>query len=215
MIGGSVVRLLVVDDHDVFATSVGRAISDEPDIEVVDTVSTAAAAREAVGRDVDVVLCDFRLGDGDGASLTAEFRETHPDVKVVMLTASEDDSVLLLAIDAGCCGFLTKTQPLDEVLAAVRSAAAGESVVSPALLARLLARLGRTTGSAPDELTTREQEVLEVMSKGGSNQAIADELFVSRDTIRNHVASILRKLGAHSKLEAVSIAVQRGLVRIE
>ena len=214
MLGGSTIRLLVVDDHGVFATSVGRALSDEPDIEVVATASTAAEAREHVLQGVDVVLCDYRLGDGDGATLAVELRERQPDVQVVMLTASEDDSVLLAAIDAGCCGFLTKSQPLEEVIAAVRAAAAGESVISPAMLARLLPRLGRNPVSTSADMTPRELEVLEVMSKGGSNQVIADELFVSRDTIRNHVASILRKLDAHSKLEAVAVAAQRGIIRL-
>jgi DNA-binding NarL/FixJ family response regulator len=138
--------------------------------------------------------------------------ERRPEVRVVMLTASHDDVVLAAALEAGCAGFVTKSESLDTVLAAVRGAAAGEAVITPALLARLLPRLGaRTRGRNPD-LTPREREVLVLIARGGTNQQIANELSLSRDTVRNHVAQILSKLGVHSKLQAAAVAVQRGLV---
>ena len=117
--------------------------------------------------------------------------------------------------DAGCSGFVTKAESLDTVLAAVRAAAVGEAVINPALLARLLPRLGgRPRGRNPD-LTPREREVLELVARGGTNAQIADELVLSTDTVRNHVSSILSKLGVHSKLQAAAVAVQRGLVTTE
>ena len=120
------------------------------------------------------------------------------------------------ALDAGCAGFITKSDPLDLVLTAVRSAASGESVISPALLARLLPKLvSRAPRGRNPDLTQRELEVLQAMARGGSNQQIADELILSRDTVRNHVASILSKLGVNSKLQAVTLAIQRGLVSPE
>lgn len=207
-----VIRVLVVDDHAMFGATLARALADEPNIEVVGAVTTVPEALDALSAEVDVVLTDFRLADGDGVELTRSVLERHPDVHVVMLTASSDDAILTAALDAGCCGFVTKAESLEAVIAAVRGAAIGESVITPALLARLLPRLGtRPRGRNPD-LTAREREVLSLVVKGGTNQEIADELSLSRDTVRNHVSSVLSKLGAHSKLQAAAIAAQRGIV---
>ena len=201
-----------MDDHEVFGVSLARALGDEPDLEIVGVATSAATALELCTDDVDVVLCDFRLGDGDGIALTRSLVAAHAAVRVVMLTASNDEAVLASALEAGCSGFVTKSEPLDMVLAAVRGAAIGEAVITPALLARLLPRLGgRPKGRNPD-LSPREREVLVLVARGGTNQQIADELMVSRDTVRNHVASVLAKLGVNSKLQAAAVAVQRGLI---
>lgn len=205
--------MLIVDDHAVFTDAMAQALDGEDDIEIVATAASGAAAL-AVGDEVDVVLCDFRLPDLDGVEVTRRLLARDPSTSVVMLTASTDDSILAAAVEAGCVGFLSKSSALDDVLAAVRAAAVGESVISPALLARLLPRMaGRASGV--DDLTPREHEVLAEMAKGLSNQAIGEALYVSRDTIRNHVANILRKLDAHSKLEAVATAARRGLIAFE
>ena len=209
---GAPIQVLIIDDHVVFATSLARVLGDEDDITVVATVSTAADALAAMSHEVDVVLTDFRLTVGDGIQLTRELVAAWPGARIVMLTASNDEAVMSAALEAGCAGFITKSEPLELVLSAVRSAAVGESVVSPALLARLLPKLvARPKGRNPD-LTAREREILQVMAKGGSNQDIADELVLSRDTVRNHVASILSKLGVNSKLQAVTLAIQRGMI---
>jgi DNA-binding NarL/FixJ family response regulator len=205
------IRVLVVDDHEVFASSLAHVLGEQPDLDVVAAVADADAALAHVAN-CDVVLCDYRLVETDGVALTRQLLERAPSIQVVMLTASTDDAVLVAALEAGCAGFVVKSQPLAEVLAAVRSAVSGEPVISSRMLGRLLPRLARTPGSGP-ELTQREREVLDLMGEGGTNQAIADALFLSRDTVRNHVANILRKLGAHSKLEAVAIAHKRGLLR--
>lgn len=209
---GGAIRVLVVDDHEVFGTSLARTLADEPDLDVRGAVTTVPAALEAVEGGMDVVLSDFRLADGDGVTLARAIIERWPDTAVVMLTASNDEAVLASALDAGCSGFVTKSEPLENVLAAVRGAAAGEAVITPALLARLLPRLAsRPKGRNPD-LTPREREVLALIVKGGTNREIADTLFLSLDTVRNHVASILAKLGVHSKLQAAAVATQRGLI---
>lgn len=210
---GSRIGVLIIDDHEVFAASLARTLADEDDIVVVGTAGNADDALELLGPEVDVVLCDHRLVGRSGVEVAAELRRRSPTVHVVMLTATNDDSVAIAAIEAGCAGFLTKSQSLAEVLAAVRAAAKGESVVSPALLARLLPRLRRRTGPRPD-LTARELDVLRLMADGRSNQAIADNLGLARDTVRNHVANILTKLDAHSKLEAVANAARRGLLTV-
>jgi DNA-binding NarL/FixJ family response regulator len=206
------VRVLVVDDHEVFGTSLARTLDDEPDIDVVGSVTRVTDALEVIPQGVDVILSDFRLADSDGVRFAHTVRERWPDVKVVMLTASNDEAVLAAALDAGCAGFVTKAESLTTVIAAIRGAAAGEAVITPSLLARLLPRLAQRGKGRNPALTKREHEVLVLIVQGKSNQEIADDLVLSRDTVRNHVASILAKLGVHSKLQAAAVAVQRGLV---
>ena len=160
----------------------------------------------------DVVLLDHRLPDGDGVSAIGELRAIRPAIRVVVLTASAADHVLIAAIEAGASGFVSKTRSLGEVTSAVRAAATGEAVISPEMLSRLLPRLSRTAGAPHQELTEREREVLGLLADGLTNAAIAEQLVVSVHTVRNHVANLSAKLGAHSKLEALSIAVREGLL---
>jgi DNA-binding NarL/FixJ family response regulator len=135
-----------------------------------------------------------------------------PSSMVVMLTGAEDDRVLLGAIDAGCSGFLTKDRAASEVARAVRAAASGEALISPAQLARLLPRLSSKRTEVGTDLTRRELELLIHLARGSSNKTIAAELHLSLNTVRNYVQSVLTKLGAHSKLEAVSTAVREGII---
>jgi DNA-binding NarL/FixJ family response regulator len=209
-------RVLIVDDHQVFSEALARSLAEEPDLRIVGTASRSAEALEiAIDHSPDVAIVDHRLSDGDGVVLARALRERVPDISVVMLTAAADDGVLAAALDAGCVGFVTKDQPLAEVLIAVRAAAAGEAVIAPAMLTRLIDRMrgtgARRVGRNP-ELTSREHEILQLVAAGLPNPQIAARLHVSLHTVRNHVAAILRKLEAHTKLEAVAIAARRGLI---
>ena len=207
------IRVLIVDDHEVLAASLAMVLDAEEDITSVGVATTLEQARALIGpAHPDVVLLDHRMPDGDGVAAIPSLRAQRPALGIVVLTASSADHVLLSAIEAGASGFLSKTRSLDEVTAAVRAAAAGESVISPELLARLLPRFGRGSPHAVGELTEREREVLALVAEGLSNAAIAERLVVSVHTVRNHIASLSGKLGAHSKLEALSIAVRRGLL---
>jgi DNA-binding NarL/FixJ family response regulator len=207
------IRVLIVDDHDVFASSLAQVLGLEPDLLALGTASSIAEARTMIPSTLpDVVLMDHRLPDGDGVEAIAELQELRSSTKFVVLTASTADHVLVTAIESGATGFLSKSRSLDEVRSAVRAAHSGEAVISPEMLARLLPRLNRRREPGRVELTERELEVLALLSEGLTNTDIAKRMVVSVHTVRNHVANLSAKLGAHSKLEALSIAIRRGLL---
>jgi DNA-binding NarL/FixJ family response regulator len=206
------IRVLIVDDHEVLAASLARVLDEEPDMVSVGLAQNLAQARARVATETpDVLLLDRRLPDGDGVAAIPELRAIRPSMNIVVLTAADSDHVLVQAIEAGAAGFVSKTRGLGEVTAAVRAAAAGEAVISPEMLSRLLPKLTRS-GQHESELTRREQEVLNMLAQGLSNAAIAEQLTVSVHTVRNHIANLSAKLGAHSKLEVLSIAIRRGLL---
>ncbi len=206
------IRVLVVDDHRMFAESLVRLLEDERDIEVVGTATRISEATEAVARTApDLVLLDYLLPDGDGTKAIHEIRRVAPGTKVVVLTALNDERALMAALGAGCDGFVTKDRASDELVHAVRAVAAGEVQIPPDLLARALPRL-RGGDDAAGALTRRELEVLELLADGMPNPGIAAHLHISINTVRNHVQNLLTKLGAHSRLEAVALGIRRGLV---
>lgn len=203
----------VVDDHLMFAESLARLLSEAGDITVVGIATTAAAAMSlASTHHPRIVLVDYQLPDRNGVELAAELKQLDPEIVVVMLTGANDDRLLIAAIEAGCSGFLTKDRASAEVVAAVRAAAEGEALISPEMLARLLPMLQRGHRAPGADLTARERQILEQMADGRTNAAIAAGLHLSVNTIRNYVQAILTKLGAHSKLEAVAIAVREGVI---
>ena len=207
------VRVLIVDDHQVLASSLAHALEAEPDLIVVGVAGTIEGAASLIPTTApDVLLLDHRLPDGDGVEAVARLRALRPSMAVIILTASAAEHVMVAAIEAGVSGFLSKTRSLGEVTSAVRAAATGEAVISPEMLARLLPRIGRSGRSGGATLTEREREVLGLVSEGLTNAAIAERLFVSVHTVRNHVTNLSAKLGARSKLEALSIAMREGLL---
>jgi DNA-binding NarL/FixJ family response regulator len=204
--------VFIIDDHRMFTQAVAAALTEEPDMEVVDTVENLASARRRLEElEVDVILLDQRLPDGQGTHAAAELRALCPGAKVVLVTAAMEPSVLNEALAAGCAGFVTKGDSIDALAAAVRAAASGATPVSPAMLTRITG--GNSNNSSLTEpLTPRETAVLLFLADGMSNEEIAKRLFISIHTLRNHIQSIISKLGAHSKLEAVSIAIREGLI---
>lgn len=207
------IRILIVDDHQMFAESLARLLNDEADLDVVGMVTDPALLMATlIDTAPNVVLMDFQLPGADGTDLAADVKRVAPDVMVVMLTGFNDDRTLIKAIEAGCSGFVTKDRAAAEVAQAVRAAMAGEAVISPELLSRLLPRLRRADRIVGADLTDREREVLVLLASGAPNREIASTLFLSLNTVRNYVQSILVKLGAHSKLEAVATAVREGVL---
>jgi DNA-binding NarL/FixJ family response regulator len=208
-----VIRVLVVDDHSMFATSLALALEQEPGLTVLGTAATLGEARSWVATGPpDVLLIDHRLPDGLGVQAIPELKRLAPQMRIVLMSAAVDDAALVAAIENGASGFLSKSATVEDLVQAIRAAAAGEVLVSPALLARLLPRLSRDRLGLGTELTPREVEVLEVLSMGLSNSGIARELGISVNTVRNHVQNVLTKLGVHSKLEALAVAVREGII---
>ena len=209
------VRVLVCDDHRILAEGLAALLDGAGGTKVVAIVGTVAdAVQRSTALRPDVVLMDYELPDGNGVEATVAIKSAVPEANVVMLTSFADESVLVGAIEAGCCGFLTKHKSAQDVVSAVRLAAAGEAWISPDRLVRRLPRLRRSTKAHQlgSDLTAREREVLALLADGLSSEAIASRLYLSANTVRNHVQSLLTKLGAHSRLEAVSIAARAGLL---
>jgi DNA-binding NarL/FixJ family response regulator len=209
------IRVVICDDHQILAQGIASLLEGAGGISVVGIVGTVAdALATSVAMKPDVVLMDYELPDGDGVSAAAAIKASVPDAKVVILTSYSDDTVLVRALEAGCSGFLTKHKSAREVERAVRLAAEGEALISPDMLVRLLPKLSRTEPERKigSDLTARELEVLELLAEGLSGDAIASRLYLSPNTVRNHVQNLLPKLGAHSRLEAVSIATRAGLL---
>lgn len=208
------ISVALVEDHTMVAEALASALAAEPDLDVIGIAGTLADALALVrSRHVDVVVMDYRLPDADGARGTAALREASPRTRVVMLTGLGGNDVVVRAIEAGCAGFLRKTQAIGEVRMAVRRAHAGEVVFTPAMLAEVVGRAGRQ--KFPGRLSPRELEVLQLLAQGESVEQVSRRLFLSLHTVRNHVRRILVKLGAHSQLEAVAIALREGIVSPE
>ena len=183
------------------------------DLQVVGSASTIAeGARLAREHRPDVVVIDFHLPDGDGAEGTRQILSDRPDAAVIMLTGSPDAPTAAAALEAGCIGFVAKDAAVDELVRAIRGGAAGEVVVPPELLAELVTRVRPARAALGDDLTDRELEVLQLLVSGRSTTEIVDELVLSTHTVRNHIRNILNKLQAHSRLEAVAIAIRIGIV---
>lgn len=211
------IRVLLVDDHHALADPLARLLAQEPDFRVVGAAYSVAEARQMLRERVDVVLMDYGLPDGTGAEATRAVKARWPTAHVVMLTAKDDDETVLDSIQAGADGFLSKTATIDEVIAAVRAADAGDTLLPSSVIAKIAQRvaLAREQGAERrhiEPLTSRELEVLRALSEGLSTREICDRMFIAPNTLRTHVQNITGKLHVHSKLEAVAFALRYGLV---
>ncbi|MCT4352139.1 response regulator transcription factor [Streptomyces sp. Je 1-79] len=207
------IRLLLADDHPVVRAGLRAVLDTESDFAVVGEAATAERAVElAAAGGVDVVLMDLQFGSGmHGSEATAAItaRAGGPRVLVLVLTTYDTDADILAAVEAGASGYLLKDAPPEELAAAVRTAAAGQSALAPAVAHRLMDRM-RTPAEA---LTKRELEVLQLVGEGLSNQQISKALFLSQATVKSHLVHIFAKLGVDSRTAAVAAATARRLIR--
>jgi len=207
-------RILVVDDHRTFAELAERAIASEFDLECVGTAtSVAEALAKAYALEPDVVLMDVQLSDGDGIEATAELTTAFSELRVVVLSAHVTPAVVQSAADAGASAVLPKDGSLRDLLHAMRTASRGHMLVHPQAFAGMRG-VPSARGSFRPPLTPRELEVLQQLGHGASVPTISRDLGISLATCRGHVKSVLTKLGAHSQLEAVVIAMQHRLITV-
>lgn len=210
---GDRIRVVLIDDHELVSQAVAGSLRDRPEIAVVGTAASAGDGRRLVRELVpDVVLMDYRLPDGTGTAAARQILQERPRTRVVLLTASDEERVVTEAIEAGCAGFVRKSDGIDDLVGAVQAAHAGTAVFPSELLGRALDRLRRADRPAPSGLTPREVEVLRLLSEGLATRVMAERLGVTVHTMRNYVQSVIQKLDTHSKLEAVAAARRQGLL---
>jgi two-component system NarL family response regulator len=216
------IRTMIVDDHALFRRGLEMVLDEEEGIEVVGQASDGSEAVEKAGESLpDVVLMDIRMPRSSGIEACRAMKEVVPSAKIVMLTISDEEEDLFEAIRAGASGYLLKDLPLDEVADTVRAVHGGRSLINPSMAGKLLTEFAtlakRDAGERAQQvpaprLTEREMQVLKLVARGMNNRDIAKELFISENTVKNHVRNILEKLQIHSRMEAVMVAVREKLI---
>jgi DNA-binding NarL/FixJ family response regulator len=220
----SPVSLLICDDHKILTDALATMVGLDDELRLVAPPVHVPLEAIALVTELlpDVVLMDieFRGGDMSGIDATRRIKEASPSTKVLVMTAHNEDRLLVEAVEAGASGFLSKDEPAGEVLAAAKAAADGEVLIDPATLTRLLAQVTTQREAQRDalrllgDLTEREREILGLLAHGVRNEDIAKQLFISPQTVQTHVRNILGKLRVHSKLEAVAFAVKHGTITV-
>ncbi len=217
------VRLLICDDHKILTDALATVVGLDGTLEMVaPPVHEPESAIEICTEQLpDVVLMDIVFKGGmSGIDATRKIKEVSPSTKVVIMTAHDEDRLLVEAVEAGASGFLGKDEAAEELLAAAKAAADGEVLIDPGTLTRLLAQVARERAEQRDaqmllnDLTDREREILQLLAEGMRNDDIASKLYISPQTVQTHVRNILGKLRVHSKLEAVAFAVKHGAITV-
>jgi DNA-binding NarL/FixJ family response regulator len=211
-------RVLLVDDHDLFRTGLKNLLEEQGVHVVGEAPNGQTALRLATELVPDVVIMDLNMPGLSGVETTRHLTGIAPLARVVVLTISVDDEDVMNAVMAGACGYLLKDSSIDDLLAGIRAAASGESLISPQIASKVLQRL-RSQGKSEDaaatiraELSDREVEVLKLIANGKDNAEIARELFISPKTVKNHISNILMKLQIDNRIQAAVYAVRSGIV---
>jgi DNA-binding NarL/FixJ family response regulator len=223
LVSDDAIKVLIVDDHALFRRGLQMVLENESDIDVVGEGGDGQEAIDLAERAApDVVLMDVRMPKHSGIEATRQIKDMLPSTKILMLTISDEEGDLYEAIKAGASGYLLKEISIEEVADAVRSVHAGQSLISPSMASKLLTEFAAMVKRADERtqvpgprLTERELEVLKLVAKGLNNRDIGAELFISDNTVKNHVRNILEKLHLHSRMEAVVYAVREKLLDIK
>ena len=206
------IRIVVVDDHPVVRDGLRGMLDGQPDLQVVGEAGDGAQALAMVAAtSPDVVLMDLRMPRMDGVQAITRLAETHPGIRVLVLTTYDADHDINRAVEAGAAGVLLKDAPRDELFRAVRATARGETVLAATITARLVGRLRAAPVETPTE---RELEVLTLVARGLTNRAIGRQLAISEATVKTHLVHAFGKLGVTDRTAAVTAAMERGLIRL-
>lgn len=212
--GSGMARVVLIEDQHLLADALRATLPSRHEVRVLATAATLDEGLRAVrSKQPDLVIADYRLPDGDVAERLPAFLEAAPDTKVLVYTGWADESSLLSALGAGAAGFVEKSSSVEELVDAVRRVLAGEIVVAPRMIPWLTRRVVAPPSS--QELSLRELQILELLAAGHSTEDLAAELYLASNTVRNNIGRILSKLGARTRLDAVRIAVARGLIRYD
>ena len=219
-VGSDAIRVLICDDHALFRRGLIMVLESE---EGIDVVAEAEDCEEAIEKAEeaapDVVLMDVRMPRMSGIEATRAIADAVPTAKILMLTVSDEEEDLYEAVKAGATGYLLKEISIEEVANAIRAVVTGQSLISPSMASKLLSEFNNLAKQAQQKvlvpkLTERELQVLKLVAQGMSNREVAEELFISENTVKNHVRNILEKLHLHSRMEAVVYAVREKLLDI-
>ena len=216
--GTEPVRVLVVDDQELFRRGLIMLLSGDTDIEVVGEASDGITATElAVKTAPDVILLDVRMPRRTGVEACRGIKEAVPSAKIIMLTVSDEEADLYESVKNGASGYLLKDSSIEEVAQAIRVVNEGQSLISPSMAVKLIDEFKQMSKPEREQgpalrLTERELEVLRLVAKGLNNREVAKELFISENTVKNHVRNILEKLQLHSRMEAVMYAMREKLL---
>jgi two-component system, NarL family, response regulator DevR len=205
------IRVFLLDDHEVVRRGLADMLGLEPDMAVVGQAGSAGEALVRVAECApDVAVLDVRLPDGSGVEVCRDIRSAHPEIKCLMLTSYADDEALIDAIVAGASGYVLKDIKGNDLVAAIRSIAAGRSLLDPVATARVLERLRSTRETDPklESLTDQERRILDLIGEGMTNRQIGQELYLAEKTVKNYVSSVLAKLGMQRRTQAAAYVVR-------
>ncbi|OGX78524.1 response regulator transcription factor [Exiguobacterium sp. SH3S2] len=207
------IRVVLIDDHEMVRAGVSAFLSTQPDIEVVGEASDGATGAElAIAEKPDVVLMDLVMEPVDGVESTKRIKASWKDAKILVVTSFLDDEKVYPVIEAGAMSYVLKTANANEIADAIRQTAAGNPVMAAQVTGKMLERLRHPETTLHESLTAREREILQLMAEGKANQVIADELYISLKTVKTHVSNILTKLDVYDRTQAVVYAFQHNLV---
>ncbi len=206
------IRILIADDHTIVRAGIRQLLETQPDFEIVAEVENGREALEQVIlHHPDVALMDLRMPEMDGVQAITTIKAQHPDIQILVLTTYDTDADIVWAVDAGATGYLLKDVPREELFRAVRATARGETVLASSVAARLM---GKVRSGGDEMLSAREIEVLLLVARGATNQEIAENLYISKATVKSHLIQICNKLGVSDRTSAVTTALERGVFRL-
>lgn len=207
------IKVLIVDDHEMVRLGLSTYIGVQPDLEVVDQAENGQEGVEMALKDrPDIILMDLVMPVKDGIEATKEILKAWPQARIIILTSFIDDAKVYPAMEAGAASYILKTATAEEIAKAIRQTASGERVLEPQVTTKMMNRMNHPQPQY-DELTNREREVLQLIAQGKSNQEIATELFITLKTVKTHVSNILAKLDVEDRTQAAIYALKRGLVK--